>query len=333
MNFISGLPIHERIVDIIYDVKSEVEHEGFLRHVNEIGNNVMVTCPIHKDGMEDKPSCGVTTTEMKRHDGSRMEAGTVNCFTCGYVASLPEFISNALGYNDRGKQGFKWLSRRYQYVAVEERKPVQIVRTAEAQMPVQYVPEEVLATYRYTHPYMYRRGLLDRFIEIFDIGYCTKTDSITFPIKDINGNCLFIQKRSVQGKRFENDTNASKATLYGIDVLQKNGAKSSELVIVESPIDVITLWQWGIPALGTMQAIPTQQQIELIDKLPAKLITLAQDNDKAGDVGATRMRDKLTKAVRRVQFPEHIGDVNEATKEEYEQMPKVVDFKSVRTLN
>lgn len=337
MQFISGIPIQQSIENILYDLQSEINN-GLLKDIKPSGNNIMVTCPIHADGMENNPSCGVTAYEMRREDSSKMEAGTANCFTCGYVASLPELISNILGYDDRGRQGFKWLSGRYQFVDVMHREPIKIVtgtrdETNTAQEIQNYVPEEELAGYRLIHPYMYRRGLTDKYIEIFDVGYCEKSDSITFPINNAAGETLFIQKRSVQGKRFENDANASKSTLYGIDVLMRLAPEAKEVVIVESPIDVITLWQWNIPALGTMQAIPTQQQLDLINSLSARTITLAQDNDNAGDVGATRMRDKLNKLTRRVIFPPHAADVNEMTREEYLEAPKEVAFERIDKLN
>lgn len=333
MQFISGMPIYETIEQIVSDLQNEVQGNGVLRDVKPTGNNIMVTCPIHNEGQENKPSCGITAHEMRRHNGSKLEAGTVNCFTCGYVASLPEFISNVLGYDDRGRSGFKWLAGRYHSVKIEHRKPIQILPKKEKIQQTKIIEESELVKYRYAHPYMYRRGLCDKFIEIFDIGYCIESDSITFPIKNNIGECLFIQKRSVQGKRFENDKNASKSTLYGIDVLNRLAPNASEITIVESPIDVITLWQWGIPALGTLQAIPTQQQLDIINRLPAKSIILAQDNDEAGEVGATRMREKIKKVARRVIFPSTVKDVNEVTKEEYLAMEKSVVFGGIKRVN
>lgn len=213
MQFIQGLPIQQDMVQIIEDLQAEVAGTGLIETINQTGNNIMINCPIHKDGLESSPSCGVTINEVTTWEGKKLEAGTVNCFTCGYTASLPEMISNVLGYNDRGRFGFKWLSRKYQFVDVNERKPIQIVKKKEeVKENINYVSEEELASYRYTHPYMYQRGLTDYYIELFDIGYCKDTQSITFPVKDEKGRCMFIQKRSVEGKRFDNDSNASKAT-------------------------------------------------------------------------------------------------------------------------
>ena len=77
---------------------------------------------------------------------------------------------------------------------------------------------------------MFQRGLTKEIIERYDIGYDRINDMITFPVRDIKGNCLFIAKRSVKGKFFVLPSNRNKP-LYGVYELDYN---KPDLYICES---------------------------------------------------------------------------------------------------
>ena len=126
------------------------------------GDNVQTNCPFHKGGQEKRPSFGVNGEINKCH-----------CFTCGWSGGIDEMISELLGYNDKGKQGRKWLVRSFNTIEIETRPNIlegrlkrQKTKNTQDQA---YVTEEELDTYRYIHPYMYERGLTDDIIEEFDI--------------------------------------------------------------------------------------------------------------------------------------------------------------------
>lgn len=89
-------PIAASVEQILRDLKLMLFAEGLLRDQNNTGSDVMVTCPFHKGGHERKPSCGVSLKEKITPDKT-YEAGTVHCYTCGYTADLPTFISDLLG--------------------------------------------------------------------------------------------------------------------------------------------------------------------------------------------------------------------------------------------
>ena len=72
----------------------------------------MITCPVHKNGQEHKPSCGLSIIDKYRGD-KLIPGGTVHCFTCNYTATLTEFISNCFGYQDAGLFGNKWIKAQY----------------------------------------------------------------------------------------------------------------------------------------------------------------------------------------------------------------------------
>ena len=158
----------------------------------------MVQCPYHGDGQERKPCAGI-----------RKSDGQFHCFACGEIHSLHEVISHCFGHDDIiGKWGWKWLLKNFATVQLEERKdvPLDIYRDNKHNSTVNsasYVTEEELDRYRYYHPYWERRGIVDdNIVELFDLGYDKEQRAITFPVRDIKGNCLFIARRSVVNKFF-----------------------------------------------------------------------------------------------------------------------------------
>ena len=176
---LNGLPILADEIDVLNELKSQLAMNGVYRfsQFKEVTNHIQFPCPMHKDGQEKKPSCGITTAQIRYADGRVVEPGTVHCFTCGYVASLNEMISTLFGHdNDNGQFGNEWLAKNFVTLSVENRPELKLdldrhkKSVADKQNNV-YITEEELDSYRYIHPYMYKRKLTDDIIELFDIGY------------------------------------------------------------------------------------------------------------------------------------------------------------------
>ena len=94
--------LEEPILDVLYDLRRDLLKRG-INKLNDIivkGPNALITCPLHKNGLESHPSCYVRLTE-----GDNVKEGTVYCFTCKYNADFKTFISNCFGYDDLGKFG------------------------------------------------------------------------------------------------------------------------------------------------------------------------------------------------------------------------------------
>jgi hypothetical protein len=155
---------------------------------------------------------------------------TGNCFACGQSHTLPEVISYCFGKDDMfGKWGMRWLIKNFDAVEIEERKDVEIdmdrnnitnkdnvLGNSNADKHSTFVSEDELDKYRYYHKYWASRGITDdAIIELFDLGWDAKTDCITFPVRDINGNCLFVARRSVKTKWFNYPKDVEKP-LYGL---------------------------------------------------------------------------------------------------------------------
>ena len=179
--------------------------------------------------------------------------------------------------------------------------------------------EEELDSYRYYHEYWTKRGITDEdIIELFDLGYDKRTNCITFPVRDIDGNCLFVARRNVETKWFNYPKDVDKP-LYGLYEMKLNNVrcgKNTKLYITESMIDCILLWQAGYYAVA-LNGTGSAEQIETLRKLPIRHYVLATDNDNAGLLARNKIRNQLSnKLITEIQFPDDIKDIGECTKEQ-----------------
>ena len=308
MLIVDGIPILENEMTILEMLKTELNNRGInkLAVIKKSHGNIQVCCPIHKDGKERKPSCGINL------DGSNgTEPGTVHCFTCGYVANFKEFVSDCFGYNDGGEYGKRWLLENFVSVEIEKRKnfKLNLSRTKNKQ---EYITEEELDSYRYIHPYMYKRHLTDDIIEKFDVGYDEKTQCLTFPVWDEKGRCVFIARRSVKTKFFNYPKEVNKP-VYGLNFIPYN---ITQVVVCESIINALTCWTWGIPAIALI-GTGSFEQYPILQNCHIRKFLLALDPDEAGDKGRARIRKNVRgKMIVDLQIPEG-KDVNDLTQDEF----------------
>jgi DNA primase len=260
-------------------------------------------------------------------DGKLHKAGTAHCFTCGYAADLPGFVSEVLGYNDAGMYGFKWITQNFVNLSIERRQPLKLdMSRGKKQSTVQEsrdVSEEELDSYRYFHPYMFERKLTKEVIDYFDIGYDEEHNALTFPIHDHQtGKVMLIQRRTVVGKGFINDTSVSKGLfIYGLYQVYRNLDWIQRVFLCESPIDALTCWTHGEAAVATMGAAVTAAQLRLLRDVPVRSFVDALDNDKAGREAAKRIRAAIkTKLLYRAWLPDDCKDINELSSTQFHSL-------------
>lgn len=315
---------------ILTDLQSVLRQNGsqLLSTIKRTQSDVMISCPYHKDGLERKPSMGVSKAN-----------GQCHCFTCNKVVSLQEMISYCFGDTSIiGREGWKWLLRNYATVEMEERKVGFHVERSTDSMDNRkiratshghndrvsgdsgvnqgFVSEEELDSYRYYHPYWAKRGITDEgIIELFDLGYDKDTKCITMPVRDSNGNCLFVARRSVQTKWFNYPQGVEKP-LYGLYELKQSQAKPQEMIVCESMIDAITAWQYGKYAVA-LNGLGTALQFKQLRELECMKLILATDADEAG----MKARERIRKNVKNKLIKEYVWnkedakDLNDMSKE------------------
>lgn len=302
---IDNIIINSSYYDILTAFRVYLNSRGinYFREIKLGQDNIMVTCPFHKNGQEKKASCGISIKD-----------GTVHCFTCGTVKSFTQMLSYCLGYNDNGEKGLSWIINNVEYDKLEQRSlPFNLNREKEE---ITYVSEQELDSYRYYHQYMFDRKLTKEVIEKFDVGFDIKNNSVTFPVRDINGRTLFIARRRVDYKYFNYPSGVLKP-LYGVYEMNKS---DKSIILCESIFNCLTCYVYGKEALA-LNGTGSKEQIEQISKLNVRSIYLGLDNDEAGNRGSIRIYEKLKNRFifYRMIFP--VGkDINDLNKEEFENI-------------
>ena len=317
---INDIIINASCEEVVYELQRQLQINNIplLHKIQDSGSNLMIQCPYHGNGQERKPSAGILK-----------EDGTFHCFACGEVHTLPEVVSYCFGKDDLlGKWGMGWIMRNFATVSIEERKDVELDISRERKQPQKeahkYVSEDELDSYRYYHKYWTQRGIIDDdIIELFDLGYDVTSQCITFPVRDIDGNCLFVARRNVSTKWFNYPKDVDKP-LYGLYELHYTGMHRwvDKLYITESMIDCILLWQAEKCAVA-LNGTGSKEQIEELRKLPIRQYVLATDNDEAGKKARQKLRKALSnKIITEIDFPKDIKDIGECTKEQIENIER-----------
>ena len=308
--------------DILIELRKQLELNGVKRFAKFIdsGNNIQTNCPFHKEGQERKPSFGINK-----------KTGECHCFGCGWSGTLSEMISNCFGKDDFGAYGNKWLIRNFLSVAVESRPDIDVDfcrRKKITSETKKYISEQELDSYRYTHPYMYKRKLTDEIIDLFDIGYDKNTECITFPNRDINGNCLFVARRSVKTKFFNYPQDVEKPVygLYECNICAKTIKNwfPDEIIICESMIDALTCWVYGKYAVA-LNGTGNENQFKTLRNMPNRKFILATDMDEAGLKARERIRQSLgNKLVTEYVWDINVAkDINDMNKEYFDSLKEV----------
>lgn len=293
------------------------------------GENVQTNCPFHKNGKERKPSFGVNGEIDKCH-----------CFACGWAGTIEEMISELYGYQDEGKFGKRWLIKRFNTVEIETRPNIMegfngritstitnihgndtIKHTSgvrehlqgdnESEQYTGEITEEELDSYRYIHPYLYERGLTDEIIERFDIGYDRERKEITFPVRDIEGRCVFVAGRSTERKFFRLPQGHNKPLYQGYRFVD---GSYKICYVTESFLNCLTCWKYNKPAIA-MIGTGNKKQYEILNKLPVREYILAFDPDEAGRKAAERFRKNVHgKIIKELVYTDN-RDINDLQEE------------------
>lgn len=311
-----------------------------LVRLNKIaGDYYSVYCPFHSNGQERRPSCGVLIHEQYRN-GQLYPEGWWHCFTCGIAKSMKQAVEEILSSHPVSSDIREELNRLIgddltvesshlvspkEVDSIISRFAIKNIQQMSNKKPT-YISEEELASYRYVVPYMYERKLTDQIINKYDIGvdmhfvpYGGKKEvpCITFPVRDKNGNVLFILRRAISSKRFFIPDDVQKP-VYGIYELPKG---INTVVVCESCFNALTSVRYGKPAIALL-GTGTPYQIEQLKRLGVNSFILALDPDEGGRKGTARLRKALKSCAivwSYVGIPEG-KDVNDLTEEEFNNL-------------
>lgn len=306
---INNVPFETDLMSILEELRSQLSANGIklFHSMRDTPDNIQVCCPYHKDGQERRPSAGIKKVD-----------GIFHCFTCGETHTLQEMISHCFGRHDDivGAFGWEWLLKNFLTVSIEERKPVELnLSRTQSEKSTLYISDEELDKYRVYHPYMWKRKMTPEVVEIFDIGYDKDTKSITFPVRDKQGRCLFIARRSVETKFFNYPAGVEKP-VYGLYELSRYGQYTKEVIICESMIDAIYFWTVGKYAVA-LNGLGNELQFRQLKEMQCRKFILCTDSDEAGMKARMRIKKNVrNKLITEYILPEGRKDANDCTPEE-----------------
>lgn len=279
MIHVGEVVIDTPVEQILEQLKIDLAEVGMVRFekIRRTNSNVMTQCPFHADGLEKKPSFGIS------------DSGECHCFACGWSSKyFDQFISELFGYFDGGEYGRSWVYTHLNDSSMNRSIQLNFGSKKQA-VSKSIISEEILDSYRYIHPYMYQRHLTDEIIDEFDIGYDRERRCITFPIKDLEGDVIYVATRSVNSKFFMLPEGENKP-IYCADRFVSG--KYKKAVIVESFLNALTCWKFGIPAMALI-GTGSSTQMSILRNLPVRHYVLALDPDDAGRKGMERIKIAL----------------------------------------
>ena len=299
--------ITSSVESILLQLRKE-SNGNYFKDIIHKGNQLCITCPSHKGGQENHPSCYITD------DNTSDINGVWHCFTCNASGNLVDLVSLVFNYDII--TATDWLIERFgdTFLITEQVLP-EIVLDDNSEIEV--MDESILNEYNHYHPYMFKRGLTEDVIRKFKIGSTPDGKYITFPFWDEHDRLLGVFKRSTEGKQFFIPKNIKKP-IYLLNFIIKEHITT--VYVVESQINALTLWGWGYPAIALI-GTGSKEQYERLKKCGVRHFILCLDGDIAGDGGAKRfqkyMPDDVLVSIKSIPRGK---DVNDLTKKEFDSL-------------
>lgn len=311
--YIDNYAIEEPAINILYHIR-DILNNGKLKDIQEKADELVITCPNdeHDSGQENHPDCHINL----KTDGE-VPYLCFNCFACQASGNFIKLV--ALCFSSTYSYAKDWLIKHYgilAYAKVSIGDPIKPITVTKKK----YLDDKFLSEMQDWCPYLASRHLDRNICEKFHVKYDNKNRQIVFPVYDVQGNLLMAPRRSIDTKFFVLGADIEKP-LYGLNVIKKNNVKTC--LWVEGPIDMLSCWSHGVPAIASLGA-PSDDQINQINKSCITTLYLACDNDKAGQAFNEEIRSKLDPRiiVYRVDWGISKKDANDLNNEEWENIIK-----------
>ena len=277
--------ITEPIINILYQVKRELNNGKLKDIIDKHNGNLLISCPCHKNGLERRPSCTVALAT-----DTDLEPGFAHCFTCGYSAPLTQMITDLFEESD-STFGEEWLMERFGTTLVSSVEYLPEITLEKPKVEKTYLDESILTQYDYYHPYMWYRKLSKEVVDMFRVGYDIEREAITFPVYDEKHKLVMVTARSVNTKMFWIPAETEKP-VYLLYYLLENNIKTA--YVVESQINALYMWSLGYPTIGLF-GTGSEQQYKTLRKCGIRNFITLFDGDEAGQKGAYRFRKNMPK--------------------------------------
>lgn len=303
-------------------IKSKVD---LIQHVSQFlalrgtRNPREACCPFHDDR---SPSFKV------------WEDGHWWCFGCNEGGSVIDFEIKRQGMN--AVEAAHWLCQAYGIVVSREESEryAQAEHARQQKSAVAKALEATVGDRPEIVDYLKKeRGFSDQTIKEFGIGVGLKQKAVIIPIRDKFGRVVAFAKRHLDPEqialhKYENDPESDiykkKTILFNLDKARRHLSKDhlavdQKLILVESYMDVIALWEAGVKTgVAYCSANVTTEQCQEIKALvtPGMTLMFGACNDKTAQdkllVNRTLIRTVAPEAhIRAVVIPADCKDMND----------------------
>jgi len=254
------------------DIINELSQRGYEGKVSN--QNLMICCPYHG---ESNPSFGI------RIDFS-YKRGLFQCWSCGENGNLIKLLS----YLDECSIYTVLDKLRSQYI--DEIKLDDIIDLYNKKFNnyeyVKIYDELILEKFKEPYDkykdYLIDRGIIEEYIDIFNIKCCDKgvlSNRIIIPIYDEKNRLISYDARSIYGRKpkaIKLKDSDSKHALFGLNNIEEI---TDYIVIVEGEFDAIYLQQYGYNAIALLGIIMSSIQFDKLTKLDIDNIYIMFDGD------------------------------------------------------
>lgn len=269
-----------------------------IRIGGEVDTHFIVYCPFHYN--VNSPACEFNKT-----------SGYYICFSCGEVGHIIDAIMKLTNRNYI--EAMRYLASIDDGDSNFSDKIDSIVDSSPSNSFDQSIIERLhnsVASGGRGRDYFISRGISESTMSTFKLGYSDKKDMIVIPVQDHANEYIGFVGRSVQGKEFQNSTGMKKSQY----LFNLNRCKFTDIIVVESSIDCMRLYQLGYNAVATLGAFPSKRQIELLNRY-ARAIYVIPDSDEAGKKMVEKLLQGCKKDVK-IGRLDGFKDVGEMTDEQ-----------------
>jgi DNA primase len=170
--------------------------------------------------------------------------------------------------------------------------------------------------------YLFARGFEPETLMDWRIGYDERTQRFTIPVCNQDGEIVGVKarahKKGVKPKYLILGDKDGKPKRYGWKHYEKSRvlfgmhmcSDASRIVLVEGELDVIALWQVGIPAVATGGAALSATQSLMLRDQAEDGVVVFYDSDNAGWEATVEVIAQLQPFVRVKVVPDHDGDAS-----------------------
>lgn len=327
------------------ELLERLQQDGMVNFKRYRTPQMQICCPFHGGGNENHPSCGFITDNQ---NDKELPLGFMHCFVCkdsnhrSLAMPFIQMVGCILNSRDPNtpRELAEVLAIQYLESLGLTREQLKAFRGKRVSQnrPLSQTLEEYHTKYDWLTPYttardhpelrnyFYSRGISDHLIDSFRLGVgnyevgSVKHVTVTFPVFDKMGNCIFLPQRSIQEKIFFLPKDVPKP-VYGMEF-----AKGfEEIWVCESVFNALTCWQNGKAAVAIFGSTASETQLHTLLDEPTNLkrYVLALDPDVAGQLGTKSLALALSNQhqIRVASYPFDEGqDLNSLTQEQFSKI-------------